>query len=567
MSVLLEALKKAAEEKKKSSQEKVDFSASPSDSTSDSLLIIKPVESESLKLGDENLNEPESATEQPVELESQLANEQASIRLSADIAEFPAEKTLSIDDLDLESDSSNIKTDLEPNDVSAEPIILSDETVVNEEQNSGLILTKQHNEDDNIQPEVLSRKNEVEDSYDWSLGKLPGYDEKSVNQPSENHYKEESELPNPILSTNKRFAKKFRLSSIRQFIFGRSSNIAIFVLFSVLVLSIVGFFSVYYFQQQEMELDQNMRKYKLVRTVLPSQFEASNDTQVKGVVSNNEELRHDSTPTNNLPETKEAEYSTLEQKPVPKTKPEQVLTKLTKDEVLEVLAPVAKPVVKPKVEKLVPVSKAPVQKKSEFIITQTNQESDIQRAYTALYNGDLNVANQSFEKVLISDPNNVSALNGYAATQAQLGNDSEAIAHYQKVLSLDSNNLYAFEAMISMLGDSLNGAEWKDEIKRVLEIHSDSAALNYALGNFYAKESDWIIAQTYYFDAYVLDNQNADYLVNLAVSLDHLGQYDLAEKYYTLALVHASGKSLSFDEAQIKQRLAVIRQFIEAGGQ
>ncbi|MBN2864500.1 MAG: tetratricopeptide repeat protein [Thiotrichales bacterium] len=568
MSVLLEALKKAAEQKKKSNQVTEDVSSELNKPSPESVLVLKPIENQTFKLSADGFEESKTfSKEDEIDNEEPLKQKQATISLSEDYLQLHAKKTLSIDDLELHDDPSNSKKDSDQENEIVEPIILSNEPAVIKDSD---LVSSGHNLENHISDaENVPQKNDVEDSYDWSLEQLPGYDTNAQNQLPEKDFAEEPGVPNPILSTNKRFRKKFRLSSLRQFIFGRSSNVAIFALFSILVLSIVGFFSIYYFQQQEIELDQSMRKYQLVRTALPAELLVKNDQANESSNEGKEAESKESLTSSVLP-VAEQSYSLLQKTNTALDKPvsQQIAEseKLSKDQILEVLAPVTKSVVKDAAKVTTPKTTLP-QENRQFVITQTNQESDIQKAYTALYAGDLTAANQSFKSVLSNEPDNISALSGFAATQAQLGNEPEAIKYYQKVLSLDANNLHAFEAMISIIGDSLNGNEWKDEIKRVLKIHSDSAVLNYALGNFYAKESDWKAAQIYYFDAYALDNQNADYLVNLAVSLDHLGQYGLAEKYYTLALVNASSQSLNFDDLPIKQRLVVLRQYIGANGQ
>lgn len=565
MSVLLEALKKAAEEKNKSSQREVETSNPVEETVTDSTLTLKPVEEETFQLEPSEVKAPSMEDSQ-----ESMETPKVSIKLSNDVDEPSKEKTPSIDDLELENQTSESPQEPDVEEAKIEPIILSNtskEPFIKEAitpDNASPVEAVKGDEQPSQTTEADS-KEAVEDSYEWSLGALPGYDGKPDDKNSEAPLDSKNDTPNPILTTNKRFRKKFRLSRIRQFVFGRSSNVAIYALFSILAISIVGFFSVYYFQQQEVELEQSMRKYKLVRTVLPSGLVENKGLPQEAALAKefaSTDKRSEQLPVDNNAEKRMTTEETHTPDNVAPT------NSISDDEILEVLQPIAKPRTPLKVAKIKQpdadvTEKASSPSQGALIITKTSQESDIQQAYIALYSGDLNTAKSSFESVLSVDPNNLTALNGYAATQAQLGNDEKAIDNYKKVLNLDSNNLYAFEAMFSLLGENLEGAEWKQEIQRVLEIHSDSAVLNYALGNFYAQDSDWKKAQAYYFDAYALDNQNADYLVNLAVSLDQLGQYSLAEQYYTLALVHAS-KTSGFDQAQIKQRLLEIRKFMGA---
>jgi len=577
MSVLLEALKKAAEEKKKFSQSPTELSSDPSTQSKRGALLIKPSENEPFELRTDCLEESPDGANKVLD-QTVPEKPQSSIRLSDESEDILDEKTVSIDDLDMdnEDDSKTQGSNQEFHEDDSHvddnaPILSTNEVRIDEVLNSTLHSTNSQSIHEDPPLKGLSNQVDSDDSFDWSLAKLPGYGAHSLTDTQETDGLDKPEVPNPILSTNKRFSKRFRLSSIRQFIFGRSSNVAIYSLFSVLILSTVGFFSVYYFQQQEIELEQSMRKYNLVRTALPTELAANQHSQIESNSENSDLAVKEKTPIEVTIKPSLSEPLLIEETSDNKVNVGQSPVIISENDILEVSEPVAKlavkPQVKPVLKKPTSVAQTPLVDNKKIVISQSNQESDIQQAYNALYAGDLKSANQYFEKALSSAPNNISVLNGLAATQAQLGNDSEALNYYQKVLSLDSTNLFAFEAMISILGDSLNGSEWKAEIKRVLKMHPQSSVLHYVLGNFYAKESDWKAAQTYYFDAYALDNSNAVYLVNLAVSLDQLGQYELAEKYYTLALVYSSGQSLNFEEEQIKQRLISLRQFIGSDSQ
>ena len=91
----------------------------------------------------------------------------------------------------------------------------------------------------------------------------------------------------------------------------------------------------------------------------------------------------------------------------------------------------------------------------------------------------------------------------------------------------------------------------------------DSPVLYFALGNLYAQQSRWSEAQQAYFRAYAGDPDNADFLFNLAVSLDHLHQNKLAAQYYQMALktaeTNAATRPVSFDRIQVRARIAELR--------
>lgn len=59
-----------------------------------------------------------------------------------------------------------------------------------------------------------------------------------------------------------------------------------------------------------------------------------------------------------------------------------------------------------------------------------------------------------------------------------------------------------------------------------------TAALLVALGNLFAREERWADAQEAYFRAHTVDSGNADIIVNLAVSLDHLHRSNWPRQFY-----------------------------------
>ena len=180
-------------------------------------------------------------------------------------------------------------------------------------------------------------------------------------------------------------------------------------------------------------------------------------------------------------------------------------------------------------------------------------ESLINNAYLAYRAGKLNESRQMYLDVLGKNARNIDALLGLAAISQQLKEDSFATQYYLRVLALDPRNAVANAGMSTL---NMNvGSE--SRLKSLLREQNDSAALHFALGNIYAKQSRWGKAQLAYFDAYTLDSKNAELSLNLAVSLDHLGQAKLAMQYYqrALQLDNINNQSHSFNHAQISQRV------------
>src|SRR5690606_22588549 len=92
-------------------------------------------------------------------------------------------------------------------------------------------------------------------------------------------------------------------------------------------------------------------------------------------------------------------------------------------------------------------------------------------------------------------------------------------------------------------------------LRLLMEAHPEAAYLRFALGNWYARQARWADAQQAYFEAVRLDADNADYVFNLAVSLDRMGQEQAALGHYQRALTLADGGSASFNPSAVLERI------------
>jgi uncharacterized protein HemY len=93
----------------------------------------------------------------------------------------------------------------------------------------------------------------------------------------------------------------------------------------------------------------------------------------------------------------------------------------------------------------------------------------------------------------------------------------------------------------------------------MLAAQPESAPLNFALGNLYAKQARWNEAQQVYFNAVAGDTENPDYLFNLAVSLDQMRQPKLAAQHYRLALDAAERRPAAFDRERLLKRMSQLQ--------
>lgn len=194
------------------------------------------------------------------------------------------------------------------------------------------------------------------------------------------------------------------------------------------------------------------------------------------------------------------------------------------------------------------------------VVTINVTKSQLANGYEAYSAGNYSKAAADFEKVLQSEPTNLNALMGLGAIAVVNNQYAKAVANYEKVLAKEPNNLNALEAIANLSGLVPLNEEWNKQLFTMAEIHSQSAVLQNAVGNVHAKHQDWLKAQQSYFNAYANSPQNPDYMMNLAVSYDYLGEYGLAAQYYTQALGYASQANVNFNVEQVKSRLISLKQ-------
>jgi Flp pilus assembly protein TadD len=175
-------------------------------------------------------------------------------------------------------------------------------------------------------------------------------------------------------------------------------------------------------------------------------------------------------------------------------------------------------------------------------------------AYQAYLAGDLERAAGLYEQILAQVPNDRDALLGRAAIALRLGQTEAAIGSYRRVLQLNPRDTVASAALFNLQGPGAALVE-ENRLKMLLHDSPDASHLHFALGNHYAREARWADAQQAYFDALRIDGANPDYAFNLAVSLDRLGQGQAAAGYYQQALELADAAPANFDSSSAINRI------------
>ncbi|MDZ4201896.1 MAG: hypothetical protein U1C96_07100 [Gallionella sp.] len=177
----------------------------------------------------------------------------------------------------------------------------------------------------------------------------------------------------------------------------------------------------------------------------------------------------------------------------------------------------------------------------------------LQDAYRAYRGGEAEEARRLYLLAHQEDGRNADVLLGLAMLAHQRDDIVSAEKYYFRVLDIDPRNAAAHAGLSSLRAD--DGAS-ESRLKNLLQEQGDSAALHFAIGNLYAGQARWSEAQNAYFNAYALQPDGAEFAHNLAVSLDHLGQDELAAQHYQRALQLDSSRSAGLDHAHILQRIA-----------
>ena len=188
-------------------------------------------------------------------------------------------------------------------------------------------------------------------------------------------------------------------------------------------------------------------------------------------------------------------------------------------------------------------------------------------AYEAYSRGDDAAAQKQYRQVLQGDTRNVDALLGMAAIALRQSRYADANGWYQKVLEIEPRNSTALSAIAnSQISSESAGSATADyagsesRIKSMLAQQPEAANLHAALGNLYASQSQWSLAQAAYFNASRYAPNSADYAFNLAVSLDQLGKSGLALAQYqrALGLINNAGAG-NLDKAQLEARIQALQ--------
>jgi tetratricopeptide (TPR) repeat protein len=177
-------------------------------------------------------------------------------------------------------------------------------------------------------------------------------------------------------------------------------------------------------------------------------------------------------------------------------------------------------------------------------------------AYSAYLAGDLAAARADYQEALREEPANRDALLGLAALDVRAGRFEAAEAAYLRLLRADPRDAHAHAALLALRAGRVDPVAAESRVKSMLADNPGAHALNFALGNQLAQQGRWAEAQAEYFKAFSAEPDNPDFAYNLAVSLDHLRQPQLALEYYRRALALAKTRGAGFDVNAAEARAA-----------
>ncbi|MEM7206628.1 MAG: tetratricopeptide repeat protein [Pseudomonadota bacterium] len=183
----------------------------------------------------------------------------------------------------------------------------------------------------------------------------------------------------------------------------------------------------------------------------------------------------------------------------------------------------------------------------------------VRDAYAAYQAKQFDKAESLYRQALQLSPRHRDAMLGSAAVYLQRGQSRAALAIYRELLSVNPRDHAALAGMNAFAQDD-NLQRYESDLRFLLRETPDSAPLNYALGTLLSRQKRWADAQQHFFNAFTGDPQNPDIAFNLAVSLDNLGKSAPAAQYYQTALDLARDRAASFDSVQVFRRLQTLEQ-------
>jgi len=153
-------------------------------------------------------------------------------------------------------------------------------------------------------------------------------------------------------------------------------------------------------------------------------------------------------------------------------------------------------------------------------------------------------------------------------------------AHYRRYLPQPGEALNRREGMYPLASDALQehdlgeiaalnvprtiasagGLVDEASLRRMAREEPERGDAHFQIGNLHASQRRWPDAQQAWYEAVLRAPDNPDYLFNLAVSLEHLGQRHAAREYYRKAVDRAAHHPAGFAIDQAEGRIAALER-------
>ena len=183
-------------------------------------------------------------------------------------------------------------------------------------------------------------------------------------------------------------------------------------------------------------------------------------------------------------------------------------------------------------------------------------ENRLHAAYRAYRDGNLAAARAGYEDVIQAYPDNRDAMLGLAACEFVGGNVKSAVSMYRRILRAFPQDVLSRAALIGLQEDRQGEAV----IREFLSRQPDEPYLHVVLGRLQAAQARWPEARRAFSYAHRIDPANPVYALNLAISLDRMGQREEALEYYRVTLKLVEQGDSNLDIRPVIRRILALRQ-------
>lgn len=198
--------------------------------------------------------------------------------------------------------------------------------------------------------------------------------------------------------------------------------------------------------------------------------------------------------------------------------------------------------------------------RTKTLSTLTNE------GYVAYQTGNYGVSLSKYVQAYRQAPENKDALLGMAAVHTKLNQPKLAAVYYQKLKALGFD--VKQEAQRNTRDDEMRSPNHRVDLNDALaQLKStpNDARLNFSVANLFAKKRDWAQAQTYYFKAHQYNPSNPNYVFNLAVSLEHIGQPKAALTFYQKTRALMANTPSTINPMTVAKRLDELSVKVDSG--